>query len=70
MRAAATMPLESAVVVEAVEVVEVEAEGGPSHLLGFEGDHPQLLLARSAVERLRDRLQSAVVPRLQLQRGW
>jgi hypothetical protein len=46
---------ETAVVVEEVVVV-VEAAGGPSHLLSFEGDHTQLLLARSAVERLRDRL--------------
>ena len=49
------------------ETEAVEAVGGPSHLLGFESDYAQLLLARSAVERLRDRLQSAVVPSLQLQ---
>ena len=47
----------------------VEAAGGPSHLLSFESHHAQLLLACSAVERLSDRLQPAVVPSLQLQRG-
>ena len=64
--------MRAVVVAEETAVVEetagvVEAAGGPSHLLGFESHHAQLLLARSAVERLRDRLQAAVVPSLQLQ---